>query len=210
MCRLSVDEIRSIYAREAPTYDRGQWILERLLLARLRRRLLSRASGRVLEVGIGTGANLPFYAGRCPIVGVDLSRPMLERALARAYRLGRQLTVEVMDAEALAFPDRSFDTVISTLTLCTTPHPVRVLREMGRVCGPTGRVLLMEHGLGTVSPVNGVLRRLEAGQLARYACHLTRDVAALPAQAGLQVRAQARCFFGVLALIEAAPAQLSE
>lgn len=199
-----------MYERWASSYDRGQWIPERLLLGRLRRRLLSRASGRVLEVGIGTGVNLSFYAPRCPIVGVDLSRPMLERALARAFRLGRQLLVEVMDAEALAFPDRSFDTVVSTLTLCTTPDPVRLLREMGRVCRPTGRVLLMEHGLGTVSLVNWLLRRLETGQLARYACHLTRDVAALPPKAGLHVLHQVRCIFGVLALIEAAPTHFSE
>ncbi len=137
-----------MYERRASSYDRGQWIPERLLLGRLRRRLLSRASGRVLEVGIGTGVNLSFYAPRCPIVGVDLSRPMLERALARAFRLGRQLLVEVMDAEALAFPDRSFDTVVSTLTLCTTPDPVRLLREMGRVCRPTGRCCLWSTDWG--------------------------------------------------------------
>jgi ubiquinone/menaquinone biosynthesis C-methylase UbiE len=206
---LGADEIRSIYAREAPTYDRGQWVLERLLLGRLRRRLLSRASGRVLEVGIGTGVNLAFYPPRCPIVGVDLSQPMLERALARAYRLGRQLVVEAMDAEALTFPDRSFDTVVSTLTLCTTPDPVRLLREMGRVCRPGGRVLLMEHGLGTVPVVNWLLRRLDTGQRVRYACHLTREVSALPSRAGLHVQHQVRRIFGVLALIEAEPAQLS-
>lgn len=206
---MGADEIRSIYAREAPAYDRCQWIPERLLLGRLRRRLLSRASGRVLEVGIGTGINLSFYPPRCPIVGVDLSRPMLERALARAYRLGRQLTVEVMNAEALAFPDQSFDTVVSTLTLCTTPDPVRLLREMGRVCRPAGRVLLLEHGLATIALVNRLLRCLEAGQLARYACHLTRDVAALPTEAGLNVLDQVRCVFGALTLVEAAPTHLS-
>ncbi len=202
---MGVDEIRTVYEREAPAYDRGQWIPERLLRGRLRRRLLSRASGRVLEVGMGTGVNLPYYAPRCPIVGVDLSRPMLERALARAYRLGRQLTVEAMDAEVLTFPDQMFDTVVSTLTLCTTPDPVRLLREIGRVCRPTGRVLLMEHGIGTVRFVNWMLHRLEPGQVARCACHMTRDVAALPPQAGLRVHNQQRYLWGVLVLIEAAP-----
>ena len=100
---MGADEIRSIYAREAPRYDRGQWLAERLLLGRLRRRLLLGANGRVLEVGIGTGVNLPFYPPRCPVVGVDLSQAMLERALARAYRLGRQLTVEVMDQKPWRF-----------------------------------------------------------------------------------------------------------
>ncbi|HKV44764.1 MAG TPA: class I SAM-dependent methyltransferase [bacterium] len=201
---MDVEEIRTIYARWAPRYDRGQWLAERLLLGRLRRRLLSRARGRVLDVGMGTGVNLPYYAATCPIVGVDLSRPMLERALARAYRLERHLIVEVMDAEALAFPDRTFDTVVSTLTLCTTPDPVRLLRELARVCRPTGRVLLLEHGLGTVPVLNWVLRRLAPGHLARWACDLTRDVAALPPRAGLEIRALERAWFGVFTLIEAA------
>jgi len=201
----AVEQIRSIYARLAPGYDLSQWIPERVLLARLRRRLVSRARGRILEVGIGTGVNLPYYPTSCPVTGVDLSRGMVERALARAYRLGRQLTVEVMDAETLTFADRTFDAVVSTLTLCTTPDPVRLLREMARVCRPEGRVLLLEHGIGTAPLVNWALRRLAPGNLARYACHLTRDMAALPSEAGLRVRWQERHLWGVVTLTEAAP-----
>jgi ubiquinone/menaquinone biosynthesis C-methylase UbiE len=207
---LGVEEIRTVYARLAPRYDREQWVAERLLLGRLRRRLLSRARGRVLDVGMGTGVNLPYYAATCPIVGVDLSRPMLERALARAHRLGRPLVVEVMDAEALSFPDRTFDTVVSTLTLCTTPDPVRLLRELARVCRPTGRVLLLEHGLGTVPALNWVLRRFAPGHLARCACHLTRQVSALPPRVGLEIRGLERAWFGVFTSIEAAPGTLPQ
>ena len=202
---MSVEKIRAAYEQWAPGYDRGQWISERLLLARLRQRLVSRARGRVLEVGIGTGLNLPHYDPAAVITGVDLSRPMLERALSRAQRLGRQLTLETMDAEALTFPDRAFDAVLSTLTLCTTPDPLRALREMARVCRPEGRVLLLEHGLGTSALVNWMLFRLAPGQVRRYACHLTRDVAALPEHAGLRVLRRERYLLGVLALIEAAP-----
>ena len=203
------ERIRSIYERLAPLYDRGQWITEALLLRRLRRDLITRApcrtGCRVLEVGIGTGTNLAFYPPASVIYGVDLSKPMLERAIARARRLGRQLNVETMDAERLRFPDRSFDAVVSTLTLCTTPDPLRLLREMARVCRPDGRVLLLEHGSSTAPVVNRVLHRLNPGHLRRYACHLTRDVAALPGLAGLRVIDSRRYIFGVLALIEAVP-----
>jgi len=201
----SAEQIRLVYHRLAPGYDREQWVAESLLLRRLRRRLLGRARGRVLEVGIGTGMNLSHYATSCPVTGIDLSRPMLERALRRAYRAGRQLNVEVMDAETLAFPDQSFDTVVSTLTLCTTPEPARLLREMTRVCRDSGRVLLLEHGLSTVPAVNWLLLRLAPGHLSRYACHLTRDVVALPRQAGLRVIGQERHLFGIFSLIEAVP-----
>jgi ubiquinone/menaquinone biosynthesis C-methylase UbiE len=201
----AAERVREVYERCAPSYDLGQWLPERVLFGRLRRRLLSRARGKVLEVGIGTGANLPYYSKTCPVVGVDLSRPMLERALARAYRLGLSLTVETMDAETLAFPDRNFDSVVSTLTLCTTPDPMRLLQEMGRVCRPGGRVLLLEHGLGTAPVVNWILRRLARGHLTRCACHLTRDVAALPVRAGLRVLGQKRHLWGVVTLTEAIP-----
>jgi len=203
------EQISAVYERLAPTYDRGQWITELLLLRRLRRQLIARIQCRarcqVLEVGIGTGINLPFYPPTSVIHGVDLSRPMLERALARAWRLGRQLDVEAMDAECLRFPDQSFDTVVSTLTLCTTPDPLRLLREMARVCRPDGRVLLLEHGASTAPMINRILHRLAPGHLRRYACHLSRDVATLPGLAGLRLIDSRRYVFGVLALIEAVP-----
>lgn len=199
------ETIRAIYDRRAAAYDLGQSISEVLFMRRLRRRLLSRARGRVLEVGIGTGVNLPYYDLRSPVTGVDLSRAMLERALARAYRLRRHVLVETMDAESLAYPDRSFDTVVSTLVLCTVPDPVRALREMARVCRPDGRVLLLEHGAGTSPAVNRVLAWLAPGHLRRWACHLTRDVASLPGQAGLRLVHCERYAFGILVLMETRP-----
>ena len=206
---MNAEDIRAVYERFARTYDRGQWIAEGLFLKRLRRRLLSRirCEGRcqVLEVGIGTGINLPYYGPSCVVSGVDLSRPMLERSMARAYRLGRQLSVETMDAERLAFPDQTFHAVVSTLTLCTTPDPPRFLKEISRVCRLDGRVFLLEHGMSTAKPINWVLNRLAPGHLGRCACHLTRDVAALPEQAGLRILHRERHLAGVFVLIEAAP-----
>lgn len=209
-----VETIRSVYERFARVYDRSQWISEILLLRRLRRELIARARCRgqcqVLEVGIGTGLNLPFYPPGAVIHGVDLSRPMLERALARAQRLGRHVHLETVNGEQLPFPDESFDTVVSTLTLCTTPDPLQLLREMGRVCRPDGRVLLLEHGLSAAPAVNWVLHRLAPGHLRRYACHLTRNVMALTAQTGLRVVDVQRYVFGIFAAIEAAPPRLQD
>ncbi len=203
------DNIRAVYERFARTYDRSQWITEVFLLRRLRRRLISRvechARCQVLEIGIGTGLNLSHYPGNSVITGVDLSRPMLERALARAHRLGRQLNVEVTHAEKLPFGDGAFDIVVSTLTLCTTPDPLRLLGEMARVCRPDGRILLLEHGLSTQGSINWVMHRLAPGHLRKYACHLTRDMAALPGQTGLKVLHMERHVFGIFVLVEAVP-----
>jgi ubiquinone/menaquinone biosynthesis C-methylase UbiE len=207
MASPDTERIRSVYERFAPRYDRCGFAGEALLLRALRRSLIARVRHqhgcRVLEIGIGTGINLPYYDPACVLTGVDLSRAMLEHALARAHRLGRQLAVQVMDAEHLGFEDATFDSVVSTLTLCTTPDPVRALREMGRVCRPGGRVLLLEHGRSSRRPVNWFLDRLAPGHFRRHACHLTRDVAAIPAQAGLHVSRLERHVFGIVVLVEA-------
>lgn len=157
-----------------------------------------------MRLAVMVPAMPPIYPPAAVIHGVQLSKPMLERALARAHRLGRHLHVETMNAEHLPFPDQSFNIAVSTLTLCTTPDPLRLLREMGRVCCPDGRVLLLEHGLSTAPAVNWVLHRLAPGHLRHYACHLTRDIAAVPAQAGLTVRHMERYVLGIFVLIEAA------
>jgi ubiquinone/menaquinone biosynthesis C-methylase UbiE len=110
-----------------------------------------------------------------------------------------------MNAEALAFADYTFHTVVSTLTLCTTLDPLQQLREMSRVCRPDGKLLLLEHGLSTAKLVNWVLHRLAPGHLRRCACHLMRDISRLPEQAGLRIIHKERHLFGVFVLIEAAP-----
>ena len=116
------------------------------LVARARRQIAARARGRVLEVAVGTGKNLPYYPADCKITAVDATPAMLDIARRRARNLGRQVTFLVMDAEALTFPDRHFDTVVSTMSVCTFPHPADALREMGRVYRRDGRTLLMAHG----------------------------------------------------------------
>jgi len=139
-------EIQRKYKEFARWYDFGQGFTEFLAVRRLRHRLLQRASGRVLEIGVGTGKNLPHYPRTCHITAVDLTPEMLHLACKRAVRLSLDVDFLVMDAETLAFPDQSFDTVVDSLSLCTIPDPVLALREMARVCRPDGHILLVEHG----------------------------------------------------------------
>jgi ubiquinone/menaquinone biosynthesis C-methylase UbiE len=107
---------------------------------------LQQASGKVLEVAVGTGKNLNYYPRGCRIIAVDLSREMLNIARNRAAKLAKQVSFLVADAEALPFPDNSFDTVVSSVSTCTFPNPVAALKEIARVCRPEGKVLLLEHG----------------------------------------------------------------
>jgi phosphatidylethanolamine/phosphatidyl-N-methylethanolamine N-methyltransferase len=100
----------------------------------------------VLEVGVGTGINLPLYPASCKVVGVDLSLHMLEKARDRVADKGlRNCRVLEMDAAAMSFPDESFDIVYAPYLISVVPDPVKVAQEMKRVCKPGGRVVILNH-----------------------------------------------------------------
>lgn len=113
---------------------------------------------RVLEVGVGTGINLALYPKNCSVVGIDFSGSMLEIARERAVRKDiRNVRLLQMDAADLKFVDNSFDIVYAPYLISVVPDPVRVAREMRRVCRPGGRIILLNHFL---SP-NAILSRIE-------------------------------------------------
>ena len=145
-----------VYDRVAGHYDGYTTPMEALGGRRARQRLLGRATGTVLELGIGTGLNLPYYPRDVRLTGVDLSPRMLDRARRRANTLAREITLAVADIQHLPYPDASFDTVTATCVFCSVADPVRGLREAARVVCPTGRVLLYEH----VRPTDPVLAKL--------------------------------------------------
>ena len=127
-------------------YDPLLWIAERAGNARRRADLLSAASGRVLELGAGTGLNLVHYPEDIEeLVLTEPAAPMVSKLKRRARRWGRQYRVEVASAEQLPFADDSFDTVVSTLVLCTVDDPRKAIAEIARVLRPGGQLLFLEH-----------------------------------------------------------------
>jgi ubiquinone/menaquinone biosynthesis C-methylase UbiE len=111
---------------------------------------------RVLEVGVGTGKNMPFWPKDAQMTGIDLTPGMLEIAHRRAKELGLAADLRLGDAQALEFPDASFDTVVATFVFCSVPDPVLGLRELARVVRPGGQVLLLEH-MRSANPLLGAL-----------------------------------------------------
>jgi len=146
---MSTGDIAALYDEMAPQYDRWDWA-NRLFSGPLRKRAFADASGRVLDVACGTGTNFRYLPDTAQLVGVDISDEMVAAARAELDALRRGGTVYRMDAGALAFPDDSFDTVVSALSTCTFPDPHAAITEMARVCRPDGRVLLLEHGRSDV------------------------------------------------------------
>ncbi|NGM84243.1 class I SAM-dependent methyltransferase [Paenibacillus sp. 7124] len=136
------DIIRKRYDRISGIFD----VMERMIKKEWRADLLSKAEGEVLEVGVGTGANLSYYPPRAAgVTGIDFSPGMLRYAKQKALHTPFPVTLLEMDAQHLDFPDNSFDYVVATCVFCSVPDPIAGLKEIRRVCKPDGKVLLLEH-----------------------------------------------------------------
>jgi ubiquinone/menaquinone biosynthesis C-methylase UbiE len=203
--KFTSQEISRKYDGFARWYDWVEGVPDLLGVRRLRRRLLARASGRVLEVAVGTGKNLTYYPRDCRIIALDLSSEMLKVARTRAAKLPTHVSFLVADAEALPFLDESFDTVVSSLSSCTFPNPKVAFKEMARVCRPEGRVLLLEHGRSDREWL-GRWQDRHADQFAKpLGCHWNRKTLQLIKDAGLKVVTAQRNFFGIFHQVEAKP-----
>lgn len=200
-------EISAKYVRFARWYDHVEGVLDLLGLRTLRRSVFSEASGKVLEVAVGTGKNLTYYPRDCRIIALDLSSEMLKVARNRAAKLSMEVSFLVADAEALPFRDNRFDTVVSSLSTCTFPKPVVALEAMARVCRPEGRVLLLEHGRSDREWL-GRWQDRHADQFAKpLGCHWNREPLEFAKKAGVEVIRSRRSFFGIFHRIEAEPAR---
>jgi len=189
------ERVRRFYERAARDYDRWMRRFDPLLLGDARARLCAKATGKTLEVAIGTGRNLPFYPRDVELTGVELSPAMLDIARRRAE--GRAVDLRIGDAESLDLPDATFDTVVFTLCLCTIPDERRALAEAHRVLRSGGRLLLLEHVRSPIAPVRWVQRVLDP--LFRLASdHVLRDPLDHLASLGFVVEECRRYRWGIM------------
>jgi ubiquinone/menaquinone biosynthesis C-methylase UbiE len=201
--QFTSQELSRKYDRFASWYDWVEGVPNLLGVSRLRRRLLRRASGKVLEVAAGTGMNFQSYPPGCRIIAVDISGAMLNTARRRAVALSVDFFFSLADAEALPFSDERFDTVVSSLSTCTFPNPVNALREMARVSKPEGRILLLEHGRSDREWLGRWQDRREESFAKHMGCHWNREPIKILHESGLTILRASRKFLGIFHLIEA-------
>jgi ubiquinone/menaquinone biosynthesis C-methylase UbiE len=193
------------FDRLAAPYDRGMAPLEKLWLRQMRTRLLPHATGRVLEIGVGTGANMPFYPSSSCISAIDESTDMLAASAARAAAADRPIRLIQANAEHLAFPDNYFDSVLCSLVLCSVVEPHRVLAETKRVLRkPRGRLLLLEHMRPHMRPLAWLADALNVPWYALNGrCHLNRTTQQTITEVGFRVEHVEPKMGGLLRLIVA-------
>jgi ubiquinone/menaquinone biosynthesis C-methylase UbiE len=160
---------------------------ERRLLDGGRPWVCSRATGEVLDVGIGTGANLPCYPPGLRITGIDLSPAMLAVARQRAQELGVDARLREGDAQALPFDDASFDTVVCTLVLCAVPDDDAAIAEMHRVLRPGGNLLLLDHVASSWWPILALQKAVELVTIRTSNEHFTRRPLTRLPEAGFEI-----------------------
>jgi len=172
--KKAADRARGRYDRIAPVYDFFEGMMERRYRP-WRKMLWEKVEGkRVLEVGVGTGKNFPYYPGGVDITAIDFSEKMLARARKKAAKQGIKVNLLQGDAQKLDFPDNSFDTVVATFVFCSVPDPVKGLMEVERVSRPGGQVLLLEHVLSAkrvlaalMKLTNPIVKRLMGPSITR-------------------------------------------
>lgn len=178
---------KRVWDKAAPGYDKQIAFFEKIQFAGGREWLGDRARGRVLEVAVGTGLNLPHYPADVTITAIELSPAMLAIARQRAASLGRDADLRQGDAEHLPVGDASFDTVVCALSLCTIPDPGTAISEMKRALVPGGRLLLLDHIRSTWPPVHAAQWLLEQITIRTAGEHFTRRQLPLVQAAGFQV-----------------------
>ena len=191
---------------EAKRYDQSLWLLEKLRLTQLRERLLADVYGDVLEIGAGTGANIPFYNKSTTVTAVDIIPNRLagaKKKIETGSDNGR-IYLSVANAQELPFVRDKFDHVISTLVFCSIPEPLHALLEIKRVLRPDGQLWMLEHVRGLTPVTQRLTDWLHPVWFALQGeCHLNRETAVTVQQAGFEIENSCVYGRGFLQMIQA-------
>src|SRR5690349_18367972 len=196
--QTETERVREIFDATATQYDKSMAFNEKLLFGDGRAWACSQARGKVLEIAIGTGLNLPFYPTNIELTGIEISAVMLEIAQRRAQNMGREVELIIGDAQALPFPDQQFDTVICTIALCSIPDERKAAAEAYRVLRPGGRFVALEHVRSPNIIIRSLERLLDSYMVRTQGDHLLREPLEAAQEAGFSIEYLKRQKLGIV------------
>ena len=194
---------RKRYNRLAPFYDLMEGLAEKRYSG-WRQLLWSKVEGKkILEVGVGTGKNFPYYPTKAEITAIDFSEKMLSRAKEKAEDHNVKVDLRQMDVQTLSFEDNTFDSVIATFVFCSVPDPIKGLMEIKRVCKPGGKVLLLEHVLSANRILAWLMNIMNPLVVRTMGPNINRKTVENVVKSGLKVEKVTDLSTGIFKLIEA-------
>lgn len=200
------EKIKKRYNRVSKVYDS----MDKMIREDWRRDLLNEASGKVLEAGVGTGANLASYPDSIQsLTGVDFSSEMLKYAKQKASSLTVPYPIELIEADIqeLPFPDHTFDTIVSVCVFCSVPDPVQGLKELRRVCKPDGQILMLEHMRSENQVAGLAMDLLNPVTVRMWGANINRETMENIKAAGLSVIGEKRLMGSIMRRLELSPAK---
>jgi ubiquinone/menaquinone biosynthesis C-methylase UbiE len=198
------------YNRIAPVYDLLEGLIERSHFSQWREMLWSRVEGdKILEVGVGTGKNFPYYPDNADITAIDFSEKMLARAQKKAEKERMRVCLLKMDVQNLEFEDNTFDTVVGSFIFCSVPDALRGLTEVHRVCKPGGEVLLLEHVLSANRILAWFMNLINPAVARMMGPNINRRTVKNVTKSGLTVERVTDLAAGIFKLIEAGKDKLT-
>ena len=169
------DIIKKRYDRIAPYFDKIEGMMEKMMLGDLRDSLWQKVAGEtILEAGVGTGKNFPYYPAKS-MTAIDFSPAMIKEAEKKRQDLGVVVDLSIMDVQLLDFPDNHFDSIVATFLFCSVPGPRQGLLELKRVCKPGGEVLLLEHVLSTNKFAASIMHLLNPLIVRLFGANINRE-----------------------------------
>lgn len=200
----ATEAARKRYNRIAFAYDFMEGFAERWRFSKWRRMLWSKVDGRnILEVGVGTGKNFPYYPADAEITAIDFSEKMLARAPDKARNRGVKVCLLQMDVQKLEFADNTFDTVVATFVFCSVPDPILGLKEVERVLKPGGKLLLLEHVLAANRTLALLMNLVNPVVVRLMGPNINRQTIDNVARSGLVIDRVTHLAAGIFNLIEA-------
>jgi len=202
------ETIKRRYNRTAYLFDIMETMsgpMQALGTDKARKKLFSKVKGNVLEVGVGTGKNLRYYPPDCTVTAIDFSPNMLARAKKKLGEAKAPVTLLEMDAQAMTFPDNTFDTVVATCVFCSVPDAILGLQEIKRVCKPEGRVLLLEHVRLDKPVIGPLMDALNPLVVRMVGANINRRTVENVRKAGLTILSVENVMGDLVKIIEARP-----